>query len=213
MLFTVTNPCVIQSVKVVATGAGDRTIEILSGSATGTSVVKKTVTLPDGESRAVLGFDLPKGDYFMKVTGTLVNLYRNNAGAKFPYAIADLINITQTDYQSTDPNYYYYFYDWEVRKSGCDLSNGIDNEKYEEAAIQVYPNPTRGDLTIALPPSLNNTDIIIFNVVGEVIYKMEAVNNNSKTWAVDLSAQPNGIYLVSVKSGNIVTTRKFAITK
>jgi PKD repeat protein len=210
LLFEVVNPCVLQSVKVYATGAGDRTIEVLTG-VNGTSVAKKVVTLPDGESRAVLGFDLPKGSYFIKATGTLVNLYRNNAGAKFPYAIADLINITQTDYSATNPNYYYYFYDWEVRKSGCDISNGIDNEKYEDAAVQVYPNPSNGDLTITLPVAGNSADVQIYNIIGERVYKMDAVT--SKTLTVDLSSQANGIYFVNVKSGNVVTTRRVAITK
>jgi len=212
LLFDVVNPCILQSVKVYATGAGDRTIEVLTGVG-GTSVAKKTVTLPDGESRAALGFDLPKGSYFITVSTGTINLYRNTAGAKFPYAIADLINITQTDYKDTDPNYYYYFYDWEVRKSGCDVSNGIDNEKYEDAAVQVYPNPSKGDLTITLPSVASSTDVCIYTIIGENIYKMDAVNNNNKTLTVDLSAQPNGIYFVSVKSGNVITTRKFAIAK
>jgi PKD repeat protein len=210
LLFEVVNPCILQSVKVYATGAGDRTIEVLTG-VNGTSVAKKIVALPDGESRASLGFELPKGSYFIKVTGTLVNLYRNNAGAKYPYAIADLINITQTDYSATNPNFYYYFYDWEVRKSGCDVSTGIYNEKYEDAAVQVHPNPSKGYITITFPASWNSADVQIYNIIGEHVYNMDAVA--SKILTVDLSSQANGIYFVNVKSGNAVVTRRVAITK
>lgn len=211
LLFEVLNPAIIESFKVYASGAGDRTIEILDGIG-GNSLQTKTVTVPDGESRIALGFSLAAGKYYVKVSGATVNLYRNNAGAKFPYAVADLINITQTDYSATDPNYYYYFYDWEVRKGGCDVSSGIDDEKYAEASIQVYPNPSSGELTISLPGSAKATDVSIYNVVGETVYKMDATNSN-KTLNVDLSNQPNGMYFINVKTGSVVTTRRFVLAK
>ncbi len=211
LLFEVLAPAVIQSVKVYALGAGDRTIEILNGVG-GTSVQAKTVTIPDGESRVTLGITLNPGKYYMKVSGAKIDLYRNSAGAVFPYKVSDLINITQTDYSATDPAFYYYFYDWEARKDGCDVSNGIADEKYAMESIQVYPNPSKGDLTISLPASQKSTDVIIFNVVGEVVYKNDAISSN-QLLNVNLSDKPNGMYFVTVKTGDITTTRKFVLSK
>jgi PKD repeat protein len=211
LLFEVLNAAVIQSVKVYATGAGERTIELLSGVG-GTSLQTKTVTIPDGESRVNLGFSVNTGKYFIRVSSAAVNLYRNNAGAVFPYKVSDLITITQTDYSATDPTYYYYFYDWEVRKAGCDVSSGINDKKYANEAIQVYPNPSTGDLAISLPGSGKNAEVIICNLVGEVVYKNE-VTNNTQLLNVSLTDKPNGMYFVNVKTGDIITTRKFVLSK
>jgi PKD repeat protein len=211
LLFEVLNPAVIQSVKVYATGAGDRTIELLDGVG-GTSLQTKTVTIPDGESRVNLGFSVAVGKYFIRVSSATVNLYRNNAGAVFPYKISDLINITQTDYSATDPTYYYFFYDWEVRKAGCDVSSGIDDKKYATEAIQVYPNPSEGDISISLPASGKNAEVIIYNLVGELIYKNE-VADTGQVLNVSLADKQNGMYFVTVKTGGITTTRKFVLSK
>ena len=211
LLFEVLSPAVIESFKVFASGAGERTIELLD-TVGGNSLQIKTFNVPDGESRIPVGFTVNKGRYFVKVSGSNINLYRNNAGAKFPYAIADLIKITQTDYAATDPNFYYYFYDWEVRKAGCDVSNGVEDEKYADAAIQVYPNPSGGNLNISLPVSVKNATLIIHNVIGEIVHKME-VSANNNNFNIDLSDQQNGLYFISVQTGAIVTTRKFVLAK
>lgn len=211
LLFEVLNPAIIESFKVYASGAGDRTIELLDGVG-GKSLQTKTATIPDGESRIQVGFSVDKGKYFIRISSSTVNLYRNNAGAKFPYTIADLISITQTDYASTDPNYYYYFYDWEVRKAGCDISNGVADDKYAEAAIQLYPNPSKGELTIVLPGSQKIAALQIHNIMGEMISKTEVTNANQQIH-IDLSDQPNGIYFVHIQTGSVMVTRKFVLAK
>jgi PKD repeat protein len=48
--------------------------------------------------------------------GSQMNLYRNNAGASYPYQIPGLISITGS---SAGAAFYYYFYDWEVVKDPC----------------------------------------------------------------------------------------------
>jgi hypothetical protein len=117
--FDVLAPCTLKSVKVYAGAAGDRTIEVLDNAG---AVVKTIVaSVPAGESRVTLNFDLAVGtQYFIKVSGTLVDLFRSNAGAAaFPYTLAGAVSITETDVTATSPKYYYYFFDWEVQVSGC----------------------------------------------------------------------------------------------
>jgi Zn-dependent metalloprotease len=117
--FDVLAPCTLKSVKVYAGAAGDRTIEVLDNAG---AVVKTIVaTVPAGESRVTLNFDLAVGtQYFIKVSGTLVDLFRSNAGvAAFPYTLAGAVSITETDVTATSPKFYYYFFDWEVQAGGC----------------------------------------------------------------------------------------------
>jgi len=119
LLFNVFNNCILKSVKVYANTAGDRTIQVLKNIG-GTILFSKTITLPEGESRVVLNFNLTPGtQYFLKVTGALVDLYRDTGGANFPFNLSNLISITDTDAAPASPNYYYYFYDWEVSAIGC----------------------------------------------------------------------------------------------
>jgi Zn-dependent metalloprotease len=117
--FDVLAPCTLKSVKVYAGAAGDRTIDVQDN----TGAVVKTIvaTVPAGESRVVLNFDLTPGtQYFIKVSGTLVDLFRSNAGnAAYPYTLAGAVSITETDVVATSPKFYYYFFDWEVQTPGC----------------------------------------------------------------------------------------------
>nr|MBA3706236.1 PKD domain-containing protein [Bacteroidota bacterium] len=119
LLFDVLVPCRLKTVKVYAGAAGNRTIEVLDGFG-GTVLNTKIVNIPAGESRITLDFDLPAGSqYFIKATGTTIDLSRNNGAATYPYTVAGLVSITETDVASTNPAYYYYFYDWEVQETGC----------------------------------------------------------------------------------------------
>jgi PKD repeat protein len=118
LYFDVLSPLTIKSVKVYAGSAGDRVIDIVD--IHGEPVLTTKVTIPKGESRVTLNFNLVEGtQYFMKVSGTLLDLQRAKGGATFPYTISNLISITETDVKSTAPNSYYFFYDWEVVRAGC----------------------------------------------------------------------------------------------
>ncbi len=118
LYFDVLAPVTIKTVKVYAGSAGNRVIDVVD--VHGEPVLTTTVNIPKGESRVALNFDLPIGtQYFLKVSGTLLDLQRAKSGATFPYTVAGLITITETDIKSTAPGSYYFFYDWEVVKSGC----------------------------------------------------------------------------------------------
>lgn len=118
LYFDVLSPVVLKSVKVYAGSAGERVIDVVD--VHGEPVLTTKVNIPKGESRVTLNFDLPVGtQYFLKVSGTLLDLQRAKGGASFPYTIAGLISITETDIKATAPGSYYFFYDWEVVKSGC----------------------------------------------------------------------------------------------
>lgn len=118
LYFDVLAPLTIKSVKVYAGSAGNRVIDIVD--IHGEPVLTTTVNIPKGESRVTLNFNLVEGtQYFMKVSGTLLDLQRAKGGASFPYTIPNLISITETDIKATAPNSYYFFYDWEVVRASC----------------------------------------------------------------------------------------------
>ena len=138
LLFDVHGPCQLKTVKVYANTAGDRTIELLQ-SVNGAVLASRTVNIPAGESRITLDFSLTPGtQYHLKVTGSLVDLYRNSGGANFPYEIAGLVSITETDAVAEGfPSYYYYFYDWELQHPSC-----VSARSSVTATINPLPNLT-----------------------------------------------------------------------
>jgi zinc-dependent metalloproteinase lipoprotein len=119
--FNALQPITLKSVKIDANTAGDRTIEVFDAS--NASVAKKTVTLTAGLNTATLDIALNTGNgYYIKLAaGSTNDLYRNTAGAVFPYTLSGVISITGTDAADNggSASYYYYFYDWEISTASC----------------------------------------------------------------------------------------------
>lgn len=68
--------------------------------------------------------------------------------------------------------------------------------------VNVYPNPTRGNLTIDLGNiSVNNTlTVAVFDVTGKSIYEQILFNNPGKL-DINLEDQAKGVYIVTVYDG------------
>ncbi len=71
-------------------------------------------------------------------------------------------------------------------------SAGI-NENKEESTISVYPNPTKGKINLTIPTEQAN--VSVYNALGKVIANYSNVQNGA---AIDLSNNPNGVYLIHV---------------
>lgn len=108
--FTIYQPLTINTVDVVSGGTGNRDIEVWDDA--GNPVTTITVNIPSGASTVTLDLDLNPGSY--RIGGTQMNLYRNNAGASYPYTLAGLVDITGS---SAGSAFYYYFYNWSVSSS------------------------------------------------------------------------------------------------
>lgn len=118
-VFDVHKPIVLESTKVYSDYAALRTIELIHD---GSVVASKDIFIGNGQERIDLNFEIPPGrGYLLKVTGSTVNLYRNDGGASYPYEIPGLVSITgnntPSNYNAGD--FYYYFYDWEVHEQRC----------------------------------------------------------------------------------------------
>jgi len=90
------------------------------------------------------------------------------------------------------------------------LSEDDEQEPYIEEMqsheIRIYPNPTKGILNIKITGvDKVNGQISIYNIVGKLIEKAE-LSDNYQTF--DLSAQPNGIYIMQIKIEDKVSSWK-----
>lgn len=113
LVFTALNPFTLKSVKVYATGAKDRTITLKDAS--GALIDSKTINIPDGESIVTLNLTIPKGVNLRLGVETGADLFRNSAGAIYPYTVPDVLSITGNSAGIGNEAYYYYFYDWKIQ--------------------------------------------------------------------------------------------------
>jgi len=177
--FNVLRPLTIKSVKVYSGEAGDRTIELLDGS--GNVVRSKVVSIPAGESRVTLDMDMTVGNqYLLRLTGPLNNLYRNTAGAAYPYILPGLVSITGHNGTAGTANYFY-FYDWVVHEPGCSSERVPVNASVEactgmdeigRGGFSVRPNPSRDAFQIAWTgSSVRPVRFEVMNALGQKVHE------------------------------------------
>ena len=69
----------------------------------------------------------------------------------------------------------------------------------------IYPNPTNGSIFISFPSNDSNSEITVYDLQGQVIYKKD--HSNVSQINIDLDI-PQGIYFVNIKSNNGTKTMK-----
>jgi PKD repeat protein len=115
LIFDAYTDLVIETVKVYADGAADRTISLLDN--TDTEIASTTVAIPDGESVVTLNFNVPAGTNYTLMGPASPNLFRNGGGTTgvlaYPFETPGVLSIH--DNTAGNLEYYYYFYDWQVR--------------------------------------------------------------------------------------------------
>lgn len=83
----------------------------------------------------------------------------------------------------------------------------IDNlANQDEFQIQIFPNPTNGEVTILFNPHINNANVSILNIMGQKIYEKVNVSNNQLY--IEIPNQADGMYLIEIEDkGNLMRTK------
>lgn len=150
LLFDAYEPFTLRSVKVYATGNGERHFVLVDN--TGQLIAEKVVYLPNGTQRVQLDFQVPAGTghritAFDDNTEIVQQLHRDNSGVNYPYDIAGLGAITGS---TAGASFYHYLYDWHVT---------IPDVVSESARIPVVASVTNGvelDLRLVLDGPYNS---------------------------------------------------------
>lgn len=117
LIFDAYAPFILDSVKIFPSGTGSVTINLKDASSNILASITHTIPSPVYDTVLYVGFWIDPGtNYRLTADGTSgLQLYRNYSGATFPYSIPGLMAITD----GTLSGYYYFFYDWVVRKPTC----------------------------------------------------------------------------------------------
>jgi len=119
------------------------------------------------------------------------------------YYLAWYYNYTGASHESNFSNNGYYY------PTPFNVTCGVGvNELSTLNSFSFYPNPSSGILTI--DNKENNCEIVITNIIGEKVLSQKIQNEKLE---IDLSNQPNGVYLLQVNSEKGNTTKKIIINK
>jgi PKD repeat protein/photosystem II stability/assembly factor-like uncharacterized protein len=209
LYFDVLQPVVLNTVEVYPNSAGDRTIEVIDPQ--GNTFVDTTLYIPAGGGGSVtitLNFTLyPGTGYFIKCRG-FVDLFRNTAGAAYPYTSTG-INVTGSNAGAS--GYYYFFYNWQYNLITCNTARaactatdtcsatGLSNVS-GLSALEIYPNPSNGVFSLKFNTSVtDNYTVKVTNTLGQEVYE-EKLNTFSGKYAkaIDISTFGKGVYMLSI---------------
>mgnify|MGYP000281731360 FL=1 len=99
---------------------------------------------------------------------------------------------------------------------GC-IPGGVDvNEVLKSQLIQlsIYPNPSNGEFVFEMKNFVHNDlTIEVYNLTGQLIDRIEVVNNGDQHIVFDASALSAGEYMVKASDGEFYLTQKITVTK
>ncbi len=231
MYFDVTKTCIIKSAKVITDTYGIRRFELRNNA--GTVLAFADVDLITDTTVVMLNFTVNPGTQYQLATNEAANLaiagwnqvspklQRNISGATYPYTLADALSITGNN---QGPQYYYYFYDWQVEKPGllCESDRspanvtigpvGI-NENQFISSITVYPNPSSALFNVSFETiKQGDVQLEISDLAGrKVLTYNEQKVNGTFTKALNLDGNAKGVYVLKITCGSQVHHQKITL--
>jgi hypothetical protein len=79
--------------------------------------------------------------------------------------------------------------------------------------LQVYPNPSKGMINIAIDaPANEEVKISIIDLMGAEVSNAQLLSGMNNQWSIDLRNQASGVYVVRAMLGNKIYDRKVVVT-
>ena len=85
------------------------------------------------------------------------------------------------------------------------------NKNNVEDKINIFPNPTTGDLSIILEKS-GKAEIRVFNLLGDVIFEESNIQHSGDI-NLNLSGNPEGIYFIKIYTSDKYFIKKILLRK
>jgi len=126
---------------------------------------------------------------------------------------------TLTPFANPQVNTYYVLY--VIDANGCYSTDsilitstiGIKPVPVEGSGLLVYPNPAAGMFNILFLKPNAAAEVTVVNSIGQEVYRSGAFTAPTIPYQVNLSSQPNGIYILQVKYRDAVITSRLVLNK
>lgn len=89
----------------------------------------------------------------------------------------------------------------------------VSVEDISAGNVRLFPNPTQGMVTVQWLQQAGNARVSITNLLGQEVYTETVQATDGKQLSIDLSNQPNGLYLARIRSANSEKVLKFSISR
>jgi hypothetical protein len=100
-----------------------------------------------------------------------------------------------------------------VRYAGdCYPSLGIGESDLNKGNISIYPNPVINNISLTFKGKEQRVDIAMYDVVGKLISREDAVMIGNYSHQIDMSKLASGVYVVSIQDKR-GTSYKFKVVK
>jgi hypothetical protein len=154
----------------------------------------------------------------MSIRSVETNLFRNDGGITYPYAVGDVASIYTSNFGTA---WYYYFYNWHVQKESfvCEsepvevIASIVGIEEITRVnGIEMFPNPTVENLSITFnSASSEKISIDILNALGQLVISKEITASNTVEQRVELNVSnlDSGVYTVRFTTGGSEVSRTF----
>ncbi|OUS02726.1 hypothetical protein A9Q86_02635 [Flavobacteriales bacterium 33_180_T64] len=219
LIFSTTETVKLKKVTINAEQAGE--IEVQLQDSSGAMLDSRVILVESaGVQQIDLDFFIPIGTDMRLVSAEMSSgfkLYRNNTSASYPYTSGP---ISITDNNIGNPNYYYFFYDWEIEdiKSAREevtvtVSGTLSLAENTLDDTKIYPNPFNNTVQIQLPSAYSNTSIAIelYDLSARSILKVNHLSpNNGLIELSNLKNISNGTYFLKIidnKTTNVIVKR------
>jgi hypothetical protein len=91
---------------------------------------------------------------------------------------------------------------------------GLADDEEQLADIQLYPNPTAGQLTVSLDGVIEEGGMQVLNSRGQVVRQVSGDQQRlSGSYQVDLSGEPAGMYFLQITTPQSTTNQQFIIAE
>lgn len=226
-LFDAHEDIYIESVRVFAGVAGNRTIRLVNN--LGEILEELIANIPAGESVLELNFFVPEGtDYGLRTSTADNQLWRDknvdvDTPYDYPYEMNGLATITGTNVQGEDSdNYYYFFYDWNVKTVSYECPSdrvevqvvvlGIE-ELIGVNSLSIFPNPSSDILNINFELAASNkVGIQLIDALGRVVETAQInANSGMNSWNFNVSNLAAGVYNLEFTMNGATATSKVMV--
>ena len=212
--FTAWNPFYLETVDIYVnnnTSVGERTISLLDKNKNVVSSVKVNLNL--GKNKVFLKFRIDVGQYSLVCDRT--DQLMNVGGMDYPYPIA---SFGQIDSSSVSPNFYPYFYNWQVRQDdvACSsekttiaiLASSTQDLKFSKEIV-IFPVPADDRVFIKSTTDLQKTNCTVYTTDG-LIAKNVVLESNYELRTDDLMP---GSYLLKIITLDHIFYKKIVVIR
>jgi hypothetical protein len=135
LIFDASSDLLIKSAQFYAEDPTTITFELRNNS--GVVIDDTTHSLIQGQQQLTLNFEVPMGNNMqLGISSGNSGLYRNDAGANYPYNIGSIMNITGTSAGS--PGYYYFYYDIEVEVPCENITTAVSETPSFNGLLKIF---------------------------------------------------------------------------